>query len=284
MIKIQVEKINKSFNNKTVIKNVSFKLDVGIYGLVGANGSGKTTLIKMITGLLEQDSGAVYYNGKNVIDNEDFRSVIGFMPQSSKGYSDFTGEQFLYYMASLKDLKKDNADEQIKTLVNVTNLENDIHKKVKEYSGGMRQRLMLIQALLGDPKVLILDEPTAGLDPLERINVRNYISEFAKGKIIIIATHVMQDIEAITKNLILLHNHEIKYFGDISSIITSMNGMVFEKRINHFDLEHYQENYKVSNIINDDEQYLIRYISKDRNDNNSVTANLEEVYLHYLVD
>lgn len=276
--------ISKSFGTKQVLKGVSCSFEKGIYGLVGANGSGKTTLIRIITGLLKADIGSVEFYGEPTMDNNKFRSKIGYMPQSSKGYEDFTGRQLLWYMASLKQLNKQTANSQIEDLISMTNLKLDIDKKIGLYSGGMRQRLMLIQALLGDPEVVILDEPTAGLDPLERINVRNYISKFSDNRLIIISTHVMQDIESITNNIILLHNSNIEYFGEIEEIIETIKGKVYQKEISHFQIDEYQERYKVSNIIKEKDRVVIRYISEEEQEAKKVLPNLEEVYLHYLVD
>lgn len=178
-------------------------------------------------------------------------------------------------------MAKDNIDQ----LIAMTSMNDFIHDKIKTYSGGMRQRLMLSQSLLGDPKIVFLDEPTAGLDPNERIKIRNYISEFSKNRIVIIATHVMQDIESIAKEIILLKAGEIKYKGTIADILNSMNGLVYESEIDHREIKDYQSKYKVSNIIQKDATVIIKYITDIQTDEGAklTQPSLEEVYLHYLV-
>lgn len=281
---LKINNISKSYGSINVIDNISLNLEHGIYGLVGANGAGKTTLIKIISGLISSDKGSVLFKNKIINKNLLYRSSIGFMPQSTAGYDNFTGRQLLWYIASLKKIDRNLAKEQIDKLIEVTNLSKDIDKKIKEFSGGMRQRLMLIQALIGNPEVVFLDEPTAGLDPSERIKVRNYISQFSDNKIVIIATHVMQDIEAITDRVILLSKGKVKYEGSVESIIKSVEPFVYEKKLDEHLLIQYQQKYKVSTIIKKDGQILIRYISETKMGDNHIQPTLEDVYLHYLVD
>lgn len=168
------------------------------------------------------------------------------MPQSQRGYDNFTGYQLLWYMASMKNLDKEKAETNIKQLIEMASMESFIHTKIKTYSGGMRQRLMLSQALLGDPKVVYLDEPTAGLDPSERIKIRNYISQFAKSRIVIIATHVMQDVESIANEIILIKDGAIEYFGSVPDILASLDNIVYKQEIDFFEIETYQKNIKLA--------------------------------------
>lgn len=281
---LEVSNVTKNYGALNVLDDISLNLDHGIYGLVGANGAGKTTLIKIISGLLKPNKGLVNFEDENIHNNLSYRSEIGFMPQSSAGFDNFTGRQLLWYIASLKQLDKDSVKNEIDNLIKVTNLEKDIDKKVKEFSGGMRQRLMLIQALIGNPRIVFLDEPTAGLDPAERIKVRNYISQYSDNKIIIIATHVMQDIEAITDKVILLNKGKIEYTGSVESIIKSVEPFVFETVLDEDLLDEYQSKYKVSTIIKKEGKLIVRYISNDATNDKLVQPTLEEVYLHYLVD
>lgn len=281
---LEISNITKNYGNLNVLADISLDIDYGIYGLVGANGAGKTTLIKIISGLIKPDKGKVNFQDENIHKNLSYRSEIGFMPQSSAGFDNFTGRQLLWYIASLKQLEKESVKNEIDSLIKVTNLEKDIDKKVKEFSGGMRQRLMLIQALIGNPKIVFLDEPTAGLDPAERIKVRNYISQYSDNKIIIIATHVMQDIEAITDKVILLNKGHIEYTGSVESIIKSVEPYVFEAELDESLLDEYQNKYKVSTIIKKEGRLIVRYISKNITNDRHAQPTLEEVYLHYLVD
>lgn len=281
---LNVKSLFHNYGDNQVLSDIDITLSPGIYGLIGANGAGKTTMIKILTGLLKPSSGSVFYNDSS-INSVDYRSIVGLMPQSQKGYDNFTGYQLLWYMATMKKIPKALAKDNIDQLISMTSMNDFIHDKIKTYSGGMRQRLMLSQSLLGDPKIVFLDEPTAGLDPNERIKIRNYISEFSKNRIVIIATHVMQDIESIAKEIILLKAGEIKYKGSIADILDSMNGLVYESEIDHREIKDYQSKYKVSNIIQKDAKVIIKYITDIQTDGGAklTQPSLEEVYLHYLV-
>lgn len=276
--------VSHQYGSINVLENISITLRPGVYGLIGANGAGKTTLIKILTGTLKSTKGFVSFNNETIF-SKDYRSIVGLMPQNQKGYDNFTGYQLLSYMATMKELNKDEYVENINQLIKMASMESFIHNKIKTYSGGMRQRLMLAQALLGNPQVVYLDEPTAGLDPGERINIRNYISQFAKDRIVIVATHVMQDIESIANEIILLKKGKIDYIGNISSILNSISKYVYEKEISVTEIDDYQSKYKISNIIQKDSKLIIKFISEDDLEKNArlIQPTLDEVYLHYLV-
>lgn len=276
--------VSHQYGSINVLENISMTLRPGVYGLIGANGAGKTTLIKILTWTLKSTKGFVSYNNETIF-SKDYRSIVGLMPQNQKGYDNFTGYQLLSYMATMKELNKDEYVENINQLIKMASMESFIHNKIKTYSGGMRQRLMLAQALLGNPQVVYLDEPTAGLDPGERINIRNYISQFAKDRIVIVATHVMQDIESIANEIILLKKGKIDYIGNISSILNSISKYVYEKEISVTEIDDYQSKYKISNIIQKDSKLIIKFISEDDLEENArlIQPTLDEVYLHYLV-
>lgn len=284
MQEIKLLDISHKYGNHQALKDVNLVLNSGVYGFIGANGAGKTTLLRILCGIMDPSEGQVLYNDKPIY-NQEYRSIVGLMPQNQKGYDNFTGYQFLWYMATMKNLSKNEAKDNIQRLIEMASMEGFIFNKIKTYSGGMRQRLMLAQALLGDPKVVFLDEPTAGLDPNERINIRNYISQFSKDRIIIIATHVMQDIESIANDIILIKSGEIKYFGSISTILASIENMVYEQEINFSEVKKYQQRYKVSSIIQKDERALINYLNNKEAEPGAIVIQptLEEVYLHYLV-
>lgn len=188
---LKLEGVSKSFRKQQVLNQISLDLKPGVYGLVGSNGAGKSTLIRILCGALKADQGTISWQGKSTSKNRDFISQLGVMPQNQNGYREFSGLEFLYYMAALKGLTNRQARHRIESLTREVGLENSLNKKVSSYSGGKRQRLMFVQALLNDPKILILDEPTAGLDPYERIRMRNLISRIARGRLVIIATHIM---------------------------------------------------------------------------------------------
>lgn len=278
---IELNNVSKIYGKNKVLHELSFSMTNGIYGLIGPNGAGKSTLIKIISTLIKMDEGTILYNGNSIHSMKaEFYTKIGLMPQNHTGYDNFVALQFLYYMATLKGMKKEQADYQINVLIKQVGLEKDIKKKIKEYSGGMRQRLMFAQAMLNDPSILILDEPTAGLDPLERIKLRNFISQSAQEKIVIIATHVMQDIESIANELIFLKEGNLLFKGSSSELLKSLEGKVHEKIIDDKELIAYQMKYKVSRMIRLKEQLLIRYIGEDSE--SGILANLEDAYLYHL--
>lgn len=278
---IEIKQISKVYGKTRVLNKLNFTMQNGIYGLIGPNGAGKSTLIKIISTLEKMDEGIVLYNGKSIQTmNAEYYTKIGLMPQNHTGYDDFVALQFLYYMATLKGMKKEDADKQINLIIKQVGLEKDIKKKIKEYSGGMRQRLMFAQAMLNNPSILILDEPTAGLDPLERIKLRNYIAQSAQDKIVIIATHVMQDIESIASQLIFLKEGNLLFKGSSNELLKSLENKVHEKVIDEKELAYYQKNYQVSRMVRLNKQLLIRYIGEDNSD--AVLANLEDAYLYHL--
>ena len=204
--------ISKTYKKGSVkaLDNFSVTLTPGVYGLLGPNGAGKSTLMNIITDNLNADGGEVVYGGENIKKlGKDYRAVLGYMPQQQGLYDDFTLNRFLWYMAALKGLKKKEAKEKITQLLETVNLTDAAHKKLGSFSGGMKQRALIAQALLNNPEILILDEPTAGLDPKERIRIRNFISEIAEDKIVLISTHVVSDIEFIAKEIILLKKGQL---------------------------------------------------------------------------
>lgn len=282
-MKLQVEKLVKNFGDVKALDDINLVFEEGIYGLIGPNGSGKSTLINCITTLLKQTSGKIKLNDKEVNQNSiAYQNSIGLMPQKIEGFKEFSGKRFLYYIAALKGLSKEEATNQIAQLVKKVNLEKSIDRKIKTYSGGMRQRLMFVQALLANPKILILDEPTAGLDPYERINLRNYIAEISEGKIIIIATHVMQDIESIADSIILIKEGKIIESGEPETLLHSIQKFVHETKIGIDELETFKQRYRVASISKLEDGLFIRYLSNEKSDNDTIIPNLEEVYLYYL--
>lgn len=287
MLTLEIHNLNKTYKGGKVkaLHDFSATLTPGVYGLLGPNGAGKSTLMNIITDNLKADSGAIKYNGKDTNKlGKEFRSVLGYMPQQQGLYDDFTANRFLWYMAALKGLKKKEAKEKITQLLETVNLKDSAHKKLGSFSGGMKQRVLIAQALLNDPEILILDEPTAGLDPKERIRIRNFISEIAENKIVILATHVVSDIEFIAKEVMLLKQGQLLACDTTENLLKRIENMVYEVNVPDGEVEHFEKKYNVSNIFRNGDKVIARVVSDELpSDLNkeSVRPNLEDLYLFY---
>lgn len=211
-MELVIDRVSKQYKNKIAVDRISLKLEKGIYGLLGANGAGKTTLMRMLCGILTPTSGSISYNGVDVSE-EAYRAVLGYLPQDFGYYPEFSGKDFLLYMAALKGLSKKRAQMKVKELLQLVSLEDVARKKIKTYSGGMKQRLGIAQALLNNPEILILDEPTAGLDPKERVRFRNLIAELGKDNIVILSTHIVSDIDRIADHILIMNNGKLVFEG-----------------------------------------------------------------------
>ena len=207
-----IDRVSKQYKNKIAVDRINLTLRKGICGLLGANGAGKTTLMRMICGILTPTSGTITYDGLDVSE-EEYRAVLGYLPQDFGYYPDFSGKDFLLYMAALKGLSKKNARKRTNELLELVSLTDAAKKKIKTYSGGMKQRLGIAQALLNNPQILILDEPTAGLDPKERVRFRNLIAELGKDNIVILSTHIVSDIDRIADRILMMNNGKLVFDG-----------------------------------------------------------------------
>ena len=286
MPKLEVKGITKVYKKGAVkaLDDFTVTLTPGVYGLLGPNGAGKSTLMNIITDNLNSDKGEVLYDGENIKKlGKNYRSVLGYMPQQQGLYDDFTLNRFLWYMAALKGLKKKEAKEKITSLLDTVNLTNAAHKKLGSFSGGMKQRALIAQALLNNPEILILDEPTAGLDPKERIRIRNFISEIAEDKIVLISTHVVSDIEFIAKEIILLKKGQLISHDSPNKLTKELENKVFEVEIQREDLKYFQDNYRVSNLCHNDNSIIVRIVTDNPpTDCQYTTAKptLEDLYLY----
>ena len=287
---LHIDKISKSYGYNLALNQFSSLLEPGIHALLGPNGSGKSTLMNILTDNLKADSGKITYtddsgNTENVLHmGVRFREKLGFMPQYPGLYPNFSVERFMWYMAALKEIKKEEAKKQIPEILSAVELDDVPKRKIGALSGGMKQRLTLAQAVLGDPKILILDEPTAGLDPKQRIAIRNYISKIAFNKIVLIATHVVSDIEFIARDIILLKKGVIVDSAPPHDLTKKIEGKVWNVPCAESAVQLMQDKFRVTNIARDDVtgEVLLRVLSDEQptNRSNTVVPTLEDYYLY----
>lgn len=280
-----LKNISKKYGAKLALDNFSIEFTNGVYGILGPNGAGKTTLINIIVGLLNETSGSISFDGIEMkkLGNSYFDN-IGYLPQSPRFYKYYKCFDFMMYMCALKGISKSKSKERCEELLKSVNLWNDRNKKVGAFSGGMLQRLGIAQAMINDPKILILDEPTAGLDPKERIRFRNIISRISADRIVLLATHIVPDIEYIANEVILIKGG-VKISQDTpSNLMDSIEGKVFlqpaysDEQVNSF-----MQRYSISNVVREKNSYMLRIISNSKPTEEAVEAvpNLEDVYLYY---
>ncbi len=234
-----VDRLTKQYKNKIAVDRISYRFQQGVYGLLGGNGAGKTTLMRMLCGILQPTGGEVAFDGV-AVNTEEYRSVLGYLPQDFGYYPNFTGQDFMLYMATLKGLGKKPALKKSKELLRMVSLEEVAGKKIKTYSGGMKQRLGIAQALLNDPKIVILDEPTAGLDPKERVRFRNLIAELGKDSIVILSTHIVSDIEHIADVVLMMKDGQMIFQGARDEIKEDLE----EFYLRNFSDDDFPDNYK----------------------------------------
>ena len=276
--------LTKRFGDFTAVDDMNIRITNGVYGLLGANGAGKTTLMRMICTLLTPTSGQILCDGKDIQKMEgEYRNLLGYLPQEFGFYPEFSVKDYLLYIASLKGIRPVVAKKRVKELLEQVGLSKAANKKMKKLSGGMKRRVGIAQAILNNPKILILDEPTAGLDPTERVRFRNMISELSKERIVILSTHIVSDVEYIANEIWLMKNGRLVQQGSLDVVLDSMPEKVWSFVTSQAEAEKYMKQYKVSNMKTDRDGVELRIISAQQPSASAkaVQPNLEDVFLYY---
>lgn len=276
---LSIKNITKTYGKKCALNDFTLDFKPGVYGLLGPNGAGKSTLIGTITGIVKPDCGSVTYSDDK---GGKLHQKLGYLPQYQSFYKNYSAVEFLNYMLALKNYKPEKPKKYISDLLELVNLGDVGNKKIGAFSGGMKQRLGIAQTLIGEPSVLIFDEPTAGLDPKERVRFRNIISSMGSDRIVILATHIVSDISYIANKIILLYGGEIKDFGTENEIISKVGGKVWECEIPSGEVLQTMNKYKVSNVVSQAEKCKIKIVSDNKPFENAqlITPDLEDVCLY----
>ncbi len=282
-MELSVDRLTKHYGRKIAVDCVSTVLQPGVYGLLGENGAGKTTFMRMLCAILESTSGEVFLDGREITSmGADYRDVLGYLPQEFGYYPNYKAEEFLRYMAALKGIPRDVAKKRVKELLEIVDLSDVKGKRMKTFSGGMKQRVGIAQALLNDPKLLVLDEPTAGLDPKERVRFRNLISDYAGDRIVLLSTHIVSDIEAIADEVLVMKKGKVLTQGTVSELTKKAAGKVWELTVSPAEAKVWQEKTAVANLRHEGEQVVLRILSDDKPTEGAVSceAGLEDLYLY----
>ncbi|MCI5935882.1 MAG: ABC transporter ATP-binding protein [Lachnospiraceae bacterium] len=283
-MELQMVNLTKRFGDFTAVDDMNIRITNGVYGLLGANGAGKTTLMRMICTLLTPTSGQILCDGKDIQKMEgEYRNLLGYLPQEFGFYPEFSVKDYLLYIASLKGIRPVVAKKRVKELLEQVGLSKAANKKMKKLSGGMKRRVGIAQAILNNPKILILDEPTAGLDPTERVRFRNMISELSKERIVILSTHIVSDVEYIANEIWLMKNGRLMQQGSLDVVLDSMPEKVWSFVTSQAEAEKFMKQYKVSNMKTDRDGVELRIISAQQPSASAkaVQPNLEDVFLYY---
>ena len=284
MLELKLDRLSKHYKNKIAVNQVEYTFSKGVYGLLGANGAGKTTMLRMICGLLATTFGEVLCNGTSVERlGGDYRRLLGYLPQEFGYYPEFTARRYLLYLAALKALPKEAAVRKVDEVLELVDLIQETNHKVRTFSGGMLRRLGIAQAVLNDPEILILDEPTSGLDPRERIRFRNIISSLSKNRVVILSTHIVQDVEFIADEILMMKKGRLIQSGAVDQVLKPVEGKVWECLVAAEEADGYNARFAVSNLRNVDNGVRLRIVSEDKPVDNAVAVrpNLEDGYLYY---
>lgn len=283
-MKLTITDLTKKFGHKTAVDHVDLELTPGIIGLLGPNGAGKTTMIRLLCDLTQPDSGAVLLDGENIRSmGEDYRDILGYLPQKVGYYPWFTAEKYLMYIAALKGLSTEEAAAKAKDLLERVGLYGERKKRLGAFSGGMLQRVGIAQALLNDPKILVLDEPTAGLDPQERIRFHTMIAGLARDRLVILSTHIVSDVEHIATQVVMLRSGKVVAHDTIRHIRDTLTGKVCTLTVSAKEAEQFRQTYLVANMQPVGEQIMLRLVCPNGFPDGAVPVepDLEDAYLAY---
>lgn len=283
-MELELQHLSRQYGTKRAVDNVNITLTPGVYGLLGANGAGKTTLMRMICGVLKPTAGNILLNGKTIQAlGEQYYEHLGYMPQDFGFYPDFTACEFMRYMAAVKGLNQKTAVRRTQTLLNMVNLGEAADKKIKSYSGGMKQRLGIAQAELNHPAILILDEPTAGLDPKERVRFRNLISDFAKEKIVILSTHIVSDVSYIADTILMMKQGQFILQEPMHTAADTIRGKVWEVLASERDAAEYSRRFSVVNLHHENNLVRLRIVHETppAAGASPVEPSLEDLFLYH---
>lgn len=283
-MKLELDDLTKVFGDFTAVNHISLTMTNGVYGLLGVNGAGKTTFMRMLCTLLKPTSGTICCNGKDIFKmDSEYRKLLGYLPQEFGFYPEFSVQDYLLYIAALKGIPPAAAKKRVKELIAKVGLSKAAHKKMKKLSGGMKRRAGIAQAMLNNPKIVILDEPTAGLDPNERIRFRNLISELSEERLVLLSTHIVSDLEYIANEIWLMKDGELMHKGTADEIISSMPESVWECFAERNMVCDLMKQYKISNMKTEPNGVTLRIISQEKPFMNAkkTEASLEDVFLYY---
>lgn len=283
-MELKITDLTKKFRDTTAVDHISCTLTTGVYGLLGVNGAGKTTLMRMLCTLLKPTEGQITWNGMDIFEmDREYRKHLGYLPQEFGYYPDFSVYDYLMYIASIKGLRPMTAKQRTTFLLKQVGLTKVQNRKMKKLSGGMKRRAGIAQAMLNDPRILILDEPTAGLDPNERIRFRNLISELAKERLVLLSTHIVSDIEYIANKILLMNHGEICLAGTTEELAASIDEKVWSVRVKSSEVEAYMKNYKVANVktLHGGAKLRVLSLQKPSADAVEEERSLEDIFLYY---
>ncbi|MDG0872895.1 ABC transporter ATP-binding protein [Paenibacillus thiaminolyticus] len=283
-MELTIDNISKNYKDKQAVRHFTAQLSPGVYGLLGPNGAGKTTLLRMLADILRPTSGSIRLNNDDIRTlGEAYRDLLGYLPQQCGFYKEFTARRFLMYIASLKGMDRGYAVGKVEEMLQLVGLADQAKRKIKSFSGGMRQRLGIAQALLNDPKVLILDEPTAGLDPKERIRFRNILSELSGDRIVILSTHIVSDVEYAAKEVLLMKEGQLLKQDRLASMLGQLAGSVWKAKIDESQLPQLKQRYKIGNLLRQPDGIEVRILAEKQPFSlaRPESPGLEDLYLHY---